>query len=99
MKPWGARTKQAIGLSPRRYPPRSERILEFPAWGLNALGVGIPIGVAFKIPQQQVFTIAADDVSGQQGDLAAAARSVDHERRHGIPGRMPAQALDDLQSL
>ena len=88
-----------VGLYPHHDSPRFSVGLPASRLGLNALGVGISIGLALEIPQHQVFAVAADDVVGQQGDLAAAARGVDHERGHGIAGRMPAKALDDLQPL
>ena len=57
------------------------------------VGIGVAVGLALEILEDQVVALAAHDIVGEQRDLAAAAGRVDHIGRHGVAGRMAAQAL------
>src|SRR6185437_4182789 len=61
--------------------------------------IGITIGAALEIGEQQIVAIAADDVIGQQRNLAAAAGRIDDKLRHGVAGGVAAQPPNDFEAL
>jgi hypothetical protein len=56
------------------------------------------VDLALEVAEQEVVAVAAEEVVGRERHLAAAAGQVDDEVRHGVAGRVAAQAADDLQA-
>src|SRR6266550_3103494 len=65
------------------------------------LAIGLPVHVPFPSVVLEHDRVVADrlHVLGQEGDLPATPRRVNHEVRHGEPRGPPAQRPNDLQAL
>ena len=86
----------------RMFAHRPSAVLAGPARSRRA----VP-GFRLGIMERLVLVVAQDGsvfihvhhvISGKQRNLAAAARRIDHEMRHGHPARVALQRLNDIQS-
>ena len=67
--------------------------------GLVVLGLFVRGDVALVVAQHDLVVRVADEVVGHDRDLAAAAGSIHHVRRHRIAGSVAAQPFHDLDPL
>src|SRR6266540_2590767 len=77
-------------------------VVVFPLWSELDLLVSsfwVLEDFALVIPDDDFLVIVIQNVTGIDRYLAAAARRVDHELRHGVTGGVTAQTFDDLNAF
>ena len=65
----------------------------------GAARIGITIDATLEVADQDIVTVAANQIFRQQRDLAATTRCIDDVLRDGITGRVTAQPLNNLDTL